>query len=108
MPIQQPTFQPQLTVDIANSIDCKITNLSLTNKDTEYSHSLVDDLKQLRIRCRGAADLKYSFVSGESSTNYFSIYRGTCENLIDLDFTGKTLYIQATKDSMTIEIMELY
>jgi hypothetical protein len=107
-PIQSPTFQPSATVTIDNSTECKITNLLLGNTGDESSHPLVDNLKQLRIRAREMADLKYCFISNESSINYLSIYRGTCENLIDLNFTGKTLYIQANKDSVTIEIAEYY
>lgn len=108
MPLQQPTFQPTLNVDIANATETKITNLPMPIANTEYLHDLVDGLKQLRIRCRGIADMQYSFVIGESSTKYFSIYKGTCDNLIDLDFTSKTLYIQSNKNSMIAEIMELY
>jgi hypothetical protein len=107
-PIQQPTFQPVLTVDIANSTDCKITHLPIVNAGEEYSLLLTNGLKQLRIKCQGSAVLKYSFTEGESLTNYFTIFKGTCDNLNDLDFNDKTLYIQSDKSSMVIEIMELY
>lgn len=108
MTIQQPTFQPILNVDIVNSSDAKITNLNLILADTEYSLALVNGLKELRIKCREYADLKYSFVSGESATKYFTIWRGVCDNLTDLDFNTKTLYIQSSKANVTIEVMELY
>lgn len=108
MPLQQPTFQPVLNVDIANATDCEITNLSIVNANTEYSHALTNGLKQLRIRCRGIADLQYSFVSGESGTKYFTIFKGTCDSIIDLDFDSKVLYIQSNKASVIVEIMELF
>jgi hypothetical protein len=108
MTIQQPTFQPILNVDIVNASDAKITNVSLLLADTEYSHVLVNGLKELRIKCREYADLKYSFVSGESDTKYFTIWRGVCDNLTDLDFNNKTLFIQSSRANVTVEVMELY
>lgn len=108
MTIQQPTFQPILNVDIVNATEPKITNLVLTLADTEYSHMLVNGLKELIIKCREYSDLKYSFVSGESDTKYFTIWRGTCHNLNDLDFNNKTLFIQSSRANVTVEVMELY
>lgn len=108
MTIQQPTFQPVLNVDIVNASEPKITNLVLLLADTEYSHILVDGLKELIIKCREYTDLKYSFVSGESDTKYLTIWRGTCHTLNDLDFNSKTLYIQGSKANVTVEVLELY
>jgi|PlaIllAssembly_1097288.scaffolds.fasta_scaffold1221359_2 hypothetical protein len=104
-----PSFSPQdITVDIANSTNCKITNLSIPLKNTEHSVVLSSNLKQLRIRCREYAILKYSFVSGDSGLKYWSIPKGCTENLIDLDFNGVVLYIQSSHDAITVEVMELY
>lgn len=108
MPIQQPTFIPTLNVDIENASNVKITHLSVVLADTEYSLVLTDGLKELRIRCEEYAELQYAFNAGESSTLYWSIFRGTCDNISDIDFTGKTLYIQCNKPSVTVQVMELF
>lgn len=86
----------------------KITPLILALANTEYSHTLQDNLMQLRIKCRGNADLKISFKTGETTTNYWTIRKGCVDNIDGLGFTGKTLYIQCDKPNMTVEVMELY
>lgn len=106
-PISQPTFTPGTTT-LQGATEPKITHLSITNANTEYSHVLVNNLKQLRIRCEQMANLKYAFVQNESGTKGWSVYKGTCDNISDLSFTGKTLYIQSDKASVIIEIMELF
>jgi len=97
---------PPITVTNANAE--KITPLSMPLQDTEYSHVLQDNLTQLRIKCRGYSTLKICFKSGESGTNYWTINKGCVDNIDGLSFSGKTLYIQADKPGMTVEVMELY
>lgn len=103
------TFRPKdINVSLGKASNHKITNLSLSLANTEYSHSLISNLKTIIIKGRGDETLKYSFTSGESSTKYITIPKGAVLTLDSLDFTGETLYIQSNKASSIIEILELY
>lgn len=105
MPIGTSVYPP-ITSSNANAE--KITPLVITLQDTEYAHVLQDNLAQLRIKCRGNATLKICFKVGESGTNYWTINKGCVDNIDGLSFSGKTLYIQADKPNMTVEVMEFY
>lgn len=86
----------------------KITNISLPTANTEVSHSLSANLKQLIIRLRGLADLKVAFVATESATKYLTIPRGATLSLVELNFSGATIYLQSPAASQTAEILELF
>lgn len=85
----------------------KITNLPLSIADTEYSHSLEDNLKQVLITNRMNANIKLAFIVNESGSNYFTIPKGCTLSMTDLDLDGKILYMQANTSSV-VEIMEFY
>ncbi len=86
--------------------DMDITNKTLTLAGTEYAHPLQNGLKQLIISSRTRATLKCSLVSGESGSKYKTIYYGSSWHMPDLNFTGKTLYIQSDVPSTVVEIVE--
>jgi len=91
------------------SISNEITNLSIPIANTEISHVLQLNLKQLIVKARtNGAKLKVSFVVGESGTKYVTIYPGCVLTLTDLGFSASTLYIQSSKVSTVVEILELY
>jgi hypothetical protein len=86
----------------------KITNLSLPTANTEVSHALSSNLKQLIIRNRGNQDLKMSFTATESGTKYITIAKWATLSLTSLSFASETLYLQCATASQTVEILELY
>lgn len=102
MAITQPTFRP-IVRSGASSLE--ITNLSVGT--SEVSHALQVGLRTLLIRSRTKAELYIAFVSGESSTKYLTIPKGTTLTLTDLEFDSKTLYIRADQ-SNDVEIVETY
>lgn len=106
--ISQTIGKSSTSVTVSGSGNVKITNLLLTTKDTEYSHSLTNNLKSVIIKCREMAVLKLAFVNGESGTKYITIHGGCAFTLDNLEFVSKIAYIQASKDAVTVEIMELY
>lgn len=109
MPISTPTFKPSGSTEIIGATKIAITNKSLPNADTEESHTLQTNLKQLIIKTRTAkAKLQLAFVATESSTQYVTIWPGVAFHIADLSLSGKTLYVQSNKDSTFIEIVELY
>lgn len=85
----------------------KITNLALTSANTEFSLALQANLKQLIIRNRSMAVTKFAFTATESGTKFITISRGAVATIDKIDFTSKTLYVQANIIS-TLEILELY
>ena len=108
MPNITPTFQlKDATITISAATTAKITNLAIGTPNSEVSHVLQDNLKQLIIRQREIGKIQYCFTSGQSGTTYMTIPRGCTEHLADLTFSSKTLYLQSDKTG-TIEIMELY
>ena len=102
-----PTIK-NLNVDIENASNHKITNLSLPTANVEVAHALEAGLKQLVIKARGTSKLQYAFTSSESGTNYVTIHKGTSHTLTDLDFVGESLYVQASSNGETAEILELF
>lgn len=108
-PVTQQGFIPSnISVTIAASSNAKITHLTLTTQNTEYSLGLTSGLKQLKIRNGSIAAVKITFTSGESGTKYFTIPGLNTLSLVDLSFDSKTLYAQSPANNITIEIMELY
>ena len=107
MPISQPSFKPGQTT-ILGAATSLITNLPLILAETEYSHALQANLKQLLVKARGNATLKITFVATESGTKYFTISRGNTLTLDGLSFASETLYIRSTAAGEVAEILELY
>ena len=106
MPVGSQSFEAVDTTPIA-ATSTKITNLAMATPSTEVSHAFTSNLKQVIIRSRTIANLQYSFTSGESGTKYITVKRGITLELVNLDFTGVTLYVQADK-ATTLEIQELF
>lgn len=87
----------------------KISNVDLTLADTEYSHAFSSILNGIIIRARQHnANLKLSFVSGESGTTYLTLNASAVLSLDNLALSGATLYVQSDKASTIVEITETY
>lgn len=74
--------------------------------NTEFSQALTTNTKKFTIRNRGKARLQFSFISGESGTNYITVWPGSNYTEVDLDLTSVTIYIMTAKASQTVEILE--
>lgn len=94
------------TLTVGSATTPTMTNLSLPTPDTEVSHVLQTDLKQLLFKTRDRKSLKYAFVSGESGTKYMTVPPSGIVVLDGLSFSGKTLYLQSPSVT-TVEILEL-
>jgi len=99
-----PSFIPNTTVDVANATTQKITNIIITNANTEQSLTLETNLKQILIKVREEAELKFTLASGESGTNYLTLepYNTYCRE--DLDLAAGVLYFQSPTSGVTLEI----
>lgn len=83
-----------------------ISNVSILLADTEQNFNIPAGTKRFTIKIRGSAQLKVSYVSGQSGTNYLFIPIG-CEYIEDnlsLDL-NLPIYFQANKDSQILEII---
>jgi hypothetical protein len=82
-----------------------ITNLSVPTANTEVSHALVANVKQILVSNRDNGLLKAAFTVTESGTKYFTIWPGQTRCFDSLNYSG-TLYMQSTSASQTVEIVE--
>lgn len=87
--------------------DIKISTLTLTLANTEYSLALSQSCKGLEITARGNSKLKVSFVMGDTSLLYKTIPKHTSWEINSFNFIGKTLYIQGDLAGEIVEIVEL-
>lgn len=90
-----------------DSLDWLITNLPMATAGNEYSHALQDNVKQIIIKSRNRANVKIAFVSGETASNYITLWKGCDLVFTSLDLTGKVLYFNSDVNSTVMEIVEL-
>ena len=86
-----------------------IFNVTCTLANTEYSQALSANTKSFTIKARTFSDLKISFVSGESSTTYWSIPAGSSDTQYAQakSFSGAvTVYFQSPNAGTVVEIIE--
>jgi hypothetical protein len=83
-----------------------IYNVSIPLANTEYSQVLNDAVKKLLIRARNKAQLKFSFVSGNTNSLYITIEPGAVFFEENLDLSNATLYIQGSTAGNVVEILE--
>lgn len=87
----------------------KITNLTLTLADTEYSWIVPASVRKIRVNGRGSvAVVKMAWASGESGTNYTEIQGNTsyCQGgiLLSSGADTDTLYFQSETAGAVVEI----
>jgi hypothetical protein len=93
-----------LGIPIKGATTPLIINLSVPLADTEVSQAIADGTKRISIKARGNGKLRLAYVSGETTTNYLTIWPGNEEVLDIITTNGLTLYFQSSKASETIEI----
>ncbi|MGV8130853.1 MAG: hypothetical protein ACP5N7_02005 [Candidatus Pacearchaeota archaeon] len=110
-PIGSPVYPPlSTTVSLQGAQEIKISIVTTTNANQEYSLALQANLKQLRIKARNNANIRIAFNSGDTDDDgpYWTINKGCCDNIDAISFTGKNLYIRTNIAMTEIEVMELY
>lgn len=82
-----------------------VANVSMASANTEYSYTLPDGTKLVRIKLRNNESFgKLAVDEGQSGTTYITINQGeTIEQPIKAG--GATLYFQSDNDSDTAEIL---
>ena len=82
-----------------------IYNVLVLSANTEFSQLLSDSTKRFTIKVRDAAKLQIAYLPGESGTNFLTIPRGAVYTEDNMSFSG-TLYFQADKAGVTVEIVQ--
>lgn len=81
--------------------------LSPTTSNTEFSYSLPTNTKWFRIQTReNAVKSRYAFISGNTADGqpYITIKAGSIRTFETLDLSGKTIYLQSNRESITYEL----
>jgi hypothetical protein len=93
-----------INVNIAVAGVPAITNVSIPLANTEYTIAFPANVRSFYIKLRkGAA--KFAFTSGQSGSNYLSIYKGSNFALDNIKSNGLSLYIQSNTASDTLEVL---
>lgn len=83
-----------------------INNLTATLANTEYSHAFAANTKEFYLYVRsGGGDLKVSFTSGQSGTNYLTIGPTGFIAQSNIAAASLTIYYQATQAGTEIEVL---
>jgi hypothetical protein len=84
-----------------------INNITIAAANTEQSFVLPTGCRQFSIRARNNARLQLAFASGQSGTNYVTLYPGANhkESRIRPITSPVTLYFQASKTGEIVEIL---
>lgn len=93
-----------IPVMIVSATTPNIYNVTTTLADTEYSQLLPDETKQLLIRARTNATVKFAFTSGNSGTVYTTIPAGASFSIEGVSLTGITVYFQSNVAGTIVEI----
>lgn len=84
-----------------------IQNISLLLADTEYTITIPSGTKKFAIRSRtGLPKMQLSYIAGQSSSNFITIYPGNIYTENDLLLQASiNVYIQSSKASQIIEVV---
>ena len=84
-----------------------IYNLSMPTSGTEYAQALSANAKRIMVRSRDrTAQIRFAFVSGNTSTTWITIEPGAVYSEENLDLEGVTIYLRSNKSSQVVEILE--
>lgn len=82
-----------------------IVNVTALLANTEYSYALPSNTKRFTLRARGSAKLQMCFASGQSGSNYITIFPGNIHIEKGINIVGITVYFQSSKANEVIEIL---
>lgn len=84
----------------------QIINIPVPNANTEYDFIIPQNTGRYRFRARGNAKVKYSFESGKTDTEYFTVIPGNIESEDNLKLNGNlTVYFRANKSNEILELL---
>lgn len=85
--------------------ECTVTNLTLTDAATEYSHEIIAASKLVSVKARTGNDFQYAWVALASGTTYRTVPSGSEYYIENAWFmTRRTLYFQSGTAGLVLEI----
>lgn len=81
-----------------------IQNTTATLAGTEYSIVLPANTKRFILRARDSAKLQIAYVSGQTATEYYTVYPGFCLAEDSINKASLTVYFQSSKAGEEIEV----
>jgi hypothetical protein len=98
-----------LTVLLASSEKETLIQVGAAEAGEKKSHAFTSETKQIFIRAEKVTQINYSFTeSNYDAGDTLTITSGGMLKLSGLSFTSKTIYFDADKNNVTIEILELF
>jgi len=83
-----------------------IQRIPIVASNTEYSFSISSATKKVQFRAVAKGKVKYSFISGQSGTNFITVAKGKTEIINELALTGSlTVYFQSDTASEVLEVL---
>jgi len=83
-----------------------IANILLVAANTEYSYAFPSNTSKLEIRARGNAKLQLAYNSGQTNTNFVTVFPGNSYEEKNLNKSVSfTLYFRANKAGEVLEIL---
>jgi hypothetical protein len=82
-----------------------IDNVSAPVANTEVSYVFPVDTKKILMRCRGAARIQFSFISGQSGVEFITIPAGVTYSEDMLFLPSATIYFQTNLPNQIIEFL---
>lgn len=82
-----------------------VTNFLISNKETEYTVSLPTDTRRFILQNRNNGTLRLAFNSSGTSSSYLTLFPGDRFEQKDLLLSSVNLYLWASKDNQTVEIL---
>jgi len=91
--------------DLKPLTECTVTNLTLTNAGTEYSHEIIPNSIYFAVKARTGSDFKYSWVAAASGTTYRTVPANSEYYIENGKFMNRRiLYFQSAAAGLVLEI----
>jgi hypothetical protein len=81
-----------------------IANLSMPLANTEYSYAIPANTTILKFRSRESGRVRFAYISGGTSSTFFTLSMGATYEVQNINSVGNTLYFQSNKTGEVIEI----
>ena len=86
-----------------------IIEIGIGEAGDKFSHTFQDKVKQIQISSEKVAQINYSFIEADyDGAKTLTITSGGVLKLAGVNFSNKTIYFNADKSSINVEILELY
>ena len=101
-----PNGSPVSVSNFPGAVSPVILNISMPVANTEYVITLPQTAKRLLLRLRNSSRCQFSYIAGQSNTNYITMSAGVVYQEGELNLSAPLLlYIQCPKPAEIAEIL---